>query len=87
MSPYLIALQPRILSSEQLFIAQIEQPSDQSQQDSLISYPIEHLIDFGVVLIVVMVVIIIGMLSKQTEKAIVLALGLSAFLIVILWNI
>ena len=87
MSPYLIAPQQQILSSEHLFIAQIEQPSDRSQQDSLISYPAEHLIDFGVVLIVFMVIIIIGMISKQTEKAIVFALGLSAFLIVILWNI
>ena len=45
--------QQQILSSEQLFIAQIEQPQDQSQQDPLIDYGAEHLIDFGVVLIAV----------------------------------
>ena len=87
MSPYLINPQQQILSSEQFFIAQIEQPQDQSQQDSLISYPAEHLIDFGVVLIAVTVIIIIGMLNKQTEKAILFALALSAFLIIVLWNI
>ena len=87
MSPYLIDPQQQILSSEQLFIAQIEQPQDQSQQDPLIDYGAEHLIDFGVVLIAAMTIIIIGMISKQTEKAILFALGLSAFLIIILWNI
>ena len=52
-----------------------------------VDYDAEHSIDFGVVLIAFMVIIIIGMISKQTEKAILFALGLSAFLIITLWNI
>lgn len=72
---------------QQLIIAQIEQPQDQSEQDSMIDYGAEHLIDFGIVLIAFMVIIIIGMFSKQMEKAVLFALGLSAFLIIILWNI
>ena len=80
-------LNQQTIEQPQLVIAQIEQPQDQPQQDSLISYGAEHLIDFGVVLIAVTIIIIIGMLSKQTEKAILFALALSAFLIIILWNI
>ena len=72
---------------QKFIIGQIEQPSDQSKQDTLIAYGAEHLIDVGVVLIAVTIVLIIGMISKQTEKAILFALGLSAFLIIILWNI
>ena len=72
---------------QQLVIAQTEQPQDQSGRDSLIDYGAEHLIDLGVVLIAFTVIIIIGMISKQTEKALIFALGLSAFLIIILWNI
>ena len=34
-----------------------------------------------------MVIIIIGMISKQMEKALLFALALSVFLIIILWNI
>ena len=58
-----------------------------SQKDPLIDYGAEHLIDFGVVLTAFTIIIIIGMINKQTEKAILFALGLSAFLIIILWNI
>lgn len=79
--------QQQTLFQQQLVIAQIEQPQDQSQQDSLIDYGAEHLIDFGVVLIAFMVIIIIGMISKQMEKALLFALALSVFLIIILWNI
>ena len=75
------------LTQQQLIIAQIEQPQVQPQQDSLIDYGAEHLIDFGIVLIVFAIVIIIGMLSKQVEKALLFALALSAFLIIVLWNI
>ena len=74
-------------TQQQLIIAQIEQPQVQPQQDSLIDYGAEHLIDFGIVLIVFAIVMIIGMISKQTEKAILFALALSAFLIIVLWNI
>ncbi len=70
----------------QLTIAQVEQPQ-RSQQDSLIDYEAEHLIDFGVVLIVFTLIIVIGMISKQTAKAILFALALSTFLIIVLWNI
>ena len=69
-----------------LVIAQIEQPQS-SGEDSLIGSGAEHLIDFGVVLIAFAVIIIIGMISKETEKAVLFALALSAFLIIILWNI
>ena len=76
------------LSQQQLVLAQeVELPQDDSGQDSLIDYGAEHLIDFGVVLLAFTVIIIIGMISKQTEKALLFALGLSAFLIIILWNI
>lgn len=71
---------------KQLTIAQIEQPQS-SGQDPLIDYNAEHLIDFGVVLIVFAVIIIIGMLSKQTATALFFALALSTFLIIVLWNI
>ena len=71
-----------------LIIAQeVELPQNQSGQDSLIDPRAEHLIDFGVVLIAVTIVLIIGMISKQTEKALLFTLALSAFLIIILWNI
>ncbi|GAB4540949.1 MAG: hypothetical protein Tsb0014_32520 [Pleurocapsa sp.] len=80
-------LEQQTLLAKQLVIAQSEQPQDQSQQDPLIDYGAEHLIDFGVVLIAFTVIIVIGMISKQTEKALLFALGLSAFLIIILWNI
>ena len=86
MISFLENTQDRVLF-QQTIIAQVEQPSDQSGQDSLIDYGAEHLIDFGVVLIAVTIVLIIGMISKQTEKAILFALALSAFLIIILWNI
>ncbi len=77
-----------LLKQQQLIIAQeVELPQDNSQPNSLIDYGAEHLIDFGVVLIAVTVVLIIGMLSKQMEKAILFALGLSTFLIIILWYI
>ncbi|GAB4544639.1 MAG: hypothetical protein Tsb0014_38650 [Pleurocapsa sp.] len=76
-----------ILFPQQLVMAQIEQTPEPSPRDSLIDYGAEHLIDIGVVLIAFMVVIIIGMISKQLETAILFALGLSAFLIIILWNI
>lgn len=73
---------------EQLTIARAEeQQLEQPQSDSMIDYGAEHLIDLGVVLIAFTVVIIIGMFSKQVEKALLFALALSAFLIVILWNI
>ncbi len=72
---------------QQLVMAQIEQTQEPSPKDPLIDYGAEHLIDIGVVLIAFMVVIIIGMISKQLETAILFALGLSAFLIIILWNI
>lgn len=76
------------LVRQPLIIAQeVELPQVRSQDDPLINYGAEHLIDFGVVLIAVTIVLIIGMLSKQTEKAILFALALSAFLIIILWNI
>ncbi len=70
----------------QLTIAQVKQ-SQRSLQNSMIDYGAEHLIDFGVVLIVFTVIIIIGMISKQTAKAILFALALSTFLIIVLWNI
>ena len=73
--------QPVIIAQE------VELPKESSQNDPLIDYGAEHLIDFGVVLIAVTVIIIIGMINKQTEKAILFALALSAFLIIILWNI
>lgn len=75
------------LFQQQPVIAQIEQPQESSGQDSLIDSGAEHLIDFGVVLIAFTVVIIIGMISKQTEKALLFALALSAFLMIVLWNI
>ena len=75
-------------SIKQLTIAQTEsQQLEQPQSDSMVDYGAEHLIDFGVVLIAFTVVIIIGMFSKQMEKALLFALALSAFLIIILWNI
>ena len=75
------------LTQQQLIIAQVEQPQVQPEQDSLVDYGAQHLIDFGIVLIVFAIVIIVGMISKQTEKAILFALALSAFLIIVLWNI
>ena len=77
----------QVLNGQQLIVAQIEQPQTQPESDPLIGYGAEHLIDFGIVLIVFAIVIIIGMISKQTEKAILFALALSAFLIIVLWNI
>ncbi|GAB4549199.1 MAG: hypothetical protein Tsb0014_43860 [Pleurocapsa sp.] len=76
-----------ILSPQQLIMAQIEPTQKPSSRDSLIDYGAEHLIDIGIVLIAFMVIIIIGMISKELEKAILFALGLSTFLIIILWNI
>lgn len=67
-------------------IAQIEQPQS-SGEDSLVDSGAEHLIDFGVVLIAFTVIVIIGMISKQTEKAILFALALSTFLMIVLWYI
>ena len=75
------------IEQQQLVIAQIEQPQVESEQDPLVDSGAEHLIDFGVVLIAFTVIIIIGMLSKQTEKAILFALALSTFLMIILWSI
>ena len=73
---------------QSVIIAQeVELPQEESPNDPLIDYGAEHLIDLGVVLIAFTVIIIIGMISKQTEKAILFALALSAFLIIILWNI
>lgn len=73
---------------QSVIIAQeVELPQEQSPKDPLVDYGAEHLIDFGVVLVAFAVIIIIGMISKQTEKAILFALALSAFLIIILWNI
>ncbi len=71
----------------QKIVAQIEQPPGRSQRDPLINYGAEHLIDFGVVLLAVTIVLIIGMISKQIEAAIIFALALSAFLIIVLWSI
>ena len=71
---------------QQLVMAKIEPAPEPSPKDALINYGAEHLIDIGVVLIAFMVVIIIGMISKQLETAILFALGLSAFLIIILWT-
>ena len=68
-------------------IAQVEQPSEQSGRDPMISYEAEYLIDFGVILIAVTIVIIIGMISKHTKLVLLFALALSAFLIIVLWNI
>ena len=80
--------QYQTLFSQPVIIAQeVELPQEQSPNDPLIDYGAEHLIDFGVVLIVFTVIVIIGMINKQTDKAILFALGLSAFLIIILWNI
>lgn len=56
---------------QQLIIAQeFELPQDNSQTDPLVNNGAEHLIDFGVILIAVTIVLIIGMLNKQMEKAI-----------------
>ena len=60
------------LVQQQSVIAQVEQPSDRSRKDPLIDYSAEYLIDFGVVLIV-------GMISKQTKTVLLFALALSAF--------
>lgn len=76
-----------ILFPQQFVMVQSEPTQEPSPRDPLINYGAEHLIDIGVVLIAFMIVIIIGMLSKQVEKALLFALGLSAFLIIILWNI
>ena len=73
--------QPLIIAQE------VELPQVRSQDNPLINYDAEHLIDFGVLLIAVTIVLIIGIISKQTQKAILFALALSAFLIIILWNI
>ena len=72
---------------QQPAIAQVEQPADRPGTDPLIDYDAEYLIDFGVVLIVVAIVLIIGMINKQTKNALLFALALSACLIIILWNI
>ena len=72
---------------QKLIIAQIEQPSDQSGRDPLISYEAEYLIDFGVILIAITLVIIIGMISQHTKTVLLFALALSAFLIIVIWNI
>ena len=75
------------LVQQQSVIAQVEQPSDRSRKDPLIDYSAEYLIDFGVVLIAVTLILIVGMISKQTKTVLLFALALSAFLIIILWNI
>lgn len=62
-------------------------PPESAQDDSLIAYGAEYLIEIGVILIVITIVLIAGMLSKQVGKSILLALGLSAALIVILLNV
>jgi hypothetical protein len=80
-------IQYQTLFQQPLIIAQVEQPQERSLQTSLINYGAEHLIDFGVILIAVTIILIIGMLSKQMQKAILFALGLSVCLILILWNI
>ena len=58
----------QVLNGQQLIVAQIEQPQTQPESDPLIDYGAEHLIDFGIVLIVFAIVIIIGMISKQNGK-------------------
>lgn len=80
-------IQYQTLFQQPLIIAQIEQSQKRSPQTSLINYGAEHLIDFGVILIAITIILIVGMISKQMEKAILFALGLSACLILILWNI
>ena len=72
---------------QQPVIAQTEQPQDQLDKDPMIDYGAEYLIDVGVVLVAFTVIIIIGMFSKHLKTALLFALGLSAFLIIILWNI
>ena len=77
----------QFLTQKQLIIAQVEPPQVETEQNSLIDYGAQHLIDFGIVLIVFAIVMIIGMLSKQMAKALLFALAFSAFLVVILWSI
>lgn len=72
---------------QKVIIAQVDRPPEPSQSDPLIAYGAEHLIDFGVVLLAVTIVLVIGIISKQLEYALLFALALSAFLIVILWNL
>jgi|GEM_PF-6601023 len=76
------------LSQQQLVLSQEpELPQYDSGRDPLIDYGAEHLIDFGVVLLVFTIIIIVGILSKHAQAALLFALGLSTFLIIILWYI
>ncbi|MEO1427791.1 MAG: hypothetical protein AAFV71_01750 [Cyanobacteria bacterium J06633_8] len=74
----------------EIIIAQINQSPEslsQPQSDSLIDSGSENLIDFGLVILAVAVVITIGIINQQLNKAILFSLALSAFLIIILWSI
>ena len=71
------------LPSPNTIILQIES----QQQDRLIDYGAEHLIYFGVFLIVVAIAAIVGMISSKIEHAIVFSLFLSIIFIVFLWNL
>lgn len=59
----------------------------QQQKDPLIDYGAEHLIYFGVFLVVVAIAIIIGMLSRKLEHALVFSLILTVIFMVFLWNL
>ena len=74
----------------EIIIAQINQSpesSSQPQSDTLIDSGSEHLIDFGIVILFIAIVITIGMINQTLNKAILISLALSAFLIIILWYI
>ena len=54
---------------------------EQQQKDPLIDYDAEHLIYFGIFLVIVAIAIIIGMLSRKLEHALIFSLVLT----IILW--
>ena len=59
----------------------------QQQKDPLIDYGAEHLIYFGVFLVVVAIAIILGMLSRKLEHALMFSLVLTVIFMIFLWNL
>lgn len=60
---------------------------EQQQKDPLIDYGAEHLIHFGIFLIVVASAIVIGMLSRKLEHALIFSFVLTIIFMFFLWNL
>lgn len=59
----------------------------QQQKDPLIDYGAEHIIYFGVFLVIIAIAVILGIISRKMEHAILFSFVLSITFIVFLWNL